>query len=126
MENGFYKVCQTGYTFITAVFFNPDTGEVKREVVRDYDYADGSRDNDELYDMPINEEVRRMWQHHEGVILKGDTIKVVKGRKVKIGTVATVVDIRPYKDCYGRTLTMYAYLSTGERTNIQNCELVPA
>ena len=50
-ENRWYKVSPNdGGTFITADFFNPITGEEKNLCIRDYDYADCSRDNDELYD----------------------------------------------------------------------------
>ena len=53
--DGFFKVAENGGTYVTGVFYNPTTGEVKHELLRDYDYADGSRDNDELYYMPIDE-----------------------------------------------------------------------
>lgn len=120
---GFYKVAQDGGVYITATFYNPDTKEEKTMCVRDYDYADGSRDNDELYYMPINETAKKAWLHNRGIIQVGDTIEVVKGRKVKVGTIAKVVDLRPYKDAYGRTVADYVYLDTGERTNITNCKL---
>lgn len=120
----FYKVAQSGSIFITALFFDPETKEVRNEVVRDYDYADGSRDNDELYYMPIDEEVKKLYLRHIGIISVGDTIEVVKGRKVPIGTIADVIDIRDWKDQYGRVQTRYAYLSNGQKTNITNCKIV--
>ena len=125
-KEGFFKVKQDGGTFICATFFNPATGEEFSECVRDYDYSDCSRDNDELYYMPINEDVFRQWQHHHGVILEGDVIQVVKGRKVPVGTVATVRKKYPFKDKYGRFCTMYLYLDNGMKTNIDNCILVKA
>lgn len=120
----FYKVAQSGGSFIVATFFNPETNEVKTEVVRDYDYADCSRDNDELYYMPIDEDARRAFLRFNGVVSIGDTVKVVKGRKVPIGTIAEVVDIRDWKDQYGRVQTRYAYLSNGMKTSTSNCEIV--
>lgn len=120
---GYYKVKQEGGSYVVATIFNPETGDEKTMCVRDYDYSDCSRDNDEIYEMPINENARKAWMHKHGAILKGDRIRVFKGRKVKVGTIATVTDIKPYKDMYGRVLTMYAYLDTGERTSIANCEL---
>lgn len=120
---GFYKVAENGGTYVTGVFYNPETGEVKRELLRDYDYADGSRDNDELYYMPINEEVRILWLHSMGRILVGDVVEVVKGRKIPIGTIGKVKDIRPYKDRYGRRVADYVYFEDGTRTNIDNCKL---
>lgn len=49
---------------------------------------------------------------------------MVKGRKVKIGTVAKVTELRDWKDHYGRVQTTYAILDTGEKTNVDNCVLV--
>lgn len=121
--DGFYKVGQGGSIYITATFYNPKTKEVIIERVRDYDYADCSRDNDELYYMPIDENVRTQYLHDHGCILKGDTVKVVKGRKVPIGTVAKVIDKKPYNDAYGRMRAMYLYLDNGMRTNENNCVL---
>ncbi len=124
MEKGFYKVGQSGSCYVSATFYNPETKETKTCCVRDYDYADCSRDDDDLYYMEINEEVRKQFMHDNGYILIGDTVKVVKGRKVPIGTVAKVTDERIYKDRYGRIRTLYVYLDNGMKTNINNCELM--
>ena len=102
---GFFKVKQSGGSYVVAVFYNPYTGETRSECVRDYDYGDCSRDNDELY-------------------LAGDTVEVFKGRKVPKGTIATVKSIRPYYDRYGRWVADYAYFTDGQRTNIENCRLL--
>ena len=123
MENRFYKVGQDGGTYVVATLYNPITDETKTQRVRDYDYADGSRDDDELYDMPIDEEVRRIWLHRNGLILVGDTIKVVKGRKIPHGTVGKVVDKKPWRDNYGRTRAIYLYLDNGDKVNEDNCIL---
>ena len=124
MENKYSKISHEGSSFITGYFYNPITKEGKRLVLRDYDYDDCSRDNDELYYMPINEEVRRIYLHDNGIILKDDTVKVVKGRKVPIGTIAKVVSLTEYKDRYGRVQCIYANLDNGQRTNVDNCELL--
>ena len=124
MLNGYRKVNQKGASFIVATFFNPDTGDTITETVRDYDYDDRRNDNDELYYMPIDKEARILWLHHNGQIMANDTIEVVKGRKVKIGTVARVTAIKPVYDRYGRWVADYAYLDNGQRTNIANCKLV--
>lgn len=123
MKGKFYKVHESGGTYVTGIFYNPTTGEVKHELLRDYDYADGSRDNDELYNMPIDEEVRRVWLNRQGIICKGDFIEVVKGRTIPHGTIAKVVDKKPYKDMYGRTQAIYLYLDNGKKINEDNCEL---
>lgn len=121
--DGFFKVAESGGTYVTGIFYNPTTNTVRRELLRDYDYADGSRDNDELYYMPINEEARTLWLHSMGRILVGDVVEVYKGRKVPVGTVGRVKDIKPFKDRYGRTVADYVYFEDGQRTNIENCRL---
>lgn len=127
LPKGFYKVHQSpGGTLICATFFNPDTKESFHCVVRDYDYSDCSRDREELYQVPTNESARRVYLHHNGAILEGDTIKVVKGRKVPIGTIAKVRAIYDFHDKYGRFQCRYVYFEGGGKTNIDNCELVEA
>ena len=123
LEKGFFKVAESGGTFIVDTFYNPETKESYTKCVRDYDYADGRRDDDELYYMEINEDVRRIWLHDKGVIFAGDLVKVVKGRKVPVGTVAKVIEIYDWRDRYGRVQTTYAVLDNGMKTNVNNCIL---
>lgn len=124
LPSGFYKVAQDGSCYISATFYNPDTKETISRCVRDYDYADCSRDNDELYYMEIDEEVKKQWLHDKGIILVNDVVEVIKGRKVPIGTIARVTDKKPYKDKYGRTQAIYVYLDNGMKTNEDNCKLI--
>ena len=122
---GFAKVYQnTSGSLITATFYNVETKERISEVVRDYDYSDCSRDNDQLYRMPIDKDALRRYNVDNNIVFEGATVVVVKGRKVPIGTVAKVEKIVPWCDCYGRTRTTYAYLDNGMRTNIHNCEVI--
>lgn len=121
VKEGFFKVSQQGGSFVTATFFNPETKEEYSELVRDYDYIDKSRDNDELYDMVINEKAAVEWKHHHGEILGGDKVRVVKGRKVPIGTEAMVVDKYPVYDGYHRLVADYLKLDNGMKTNVNNC-----
>lgn len=121
---GFHKVAHEGGCFVTGTFYNPETGETVTGCIRDYDYADGSRDNDELYYLPIDEVARVLWLHSRGIVLTGDTVRVVKGRKVPLGTVGTVESIRPYYDRYRRHVADYVYFTDGQRTNINNVELI--
>lgn len=127
MDNikGFFKVAEDCGGVTVAVFFNPKTKESFSKIVWDIDNDELLYDNEiqMLRFMPINDEVRKIWLKHKGVISIGDTVEVYKGKKVKVGTIAVVQKIIPWKDCYGRTRTIYAYLSTGERTNIENCRL---
>lgn len=121
---GYYKVGQSGCMYIVAYFYNPDTKQHMSKCVRDYEYADKSRDIDELYYMPVNEEVRRIRDRNEGIINVGDMVEVVRGRKLRIGKVATVKAIKPWHDCYGRCKATYLYFTDGTRTNINNCVLL--
>lgn len=118
------KVATNGGSYVVETFFNLDTGEEKRVTTRDYDYSDGSRDIDELYNIPIDEEARTIWHHKHGIKLKGDKVVVNRGRKLPIGSVKIISDIRPYKDRYGRTVCDYAYFTDGTKTNIENCDLL--
>lgn len=123
---GFYKVARSGFGVESCTFFNPETGEHFTKIVWDID-NDRLLDDDTLQVLrflPIDDNIRKIWLKRNGVISVGDTVEVFKGRKVKIGTVAIVVDIKPWRDCYGRIQTTYAYLSTGEKTNIDNCKLL--
>lgn len=121
---GFYKVAQSGGSYVVATFYNPITKEEKTKRVRDYEYADCSRDNDELYYMEIDEEVRKIWLHNGGVILPGDRVKVVKGRKIPKGTEAVVERFFDWKDQYGRIQTRYAVFTDGRKTSVSNLVLI--
>lgn len=122
--SGFAKVNEEGGTFVLAVFYNPETKEYQSVIVRDYDYFDKSRDDDELYYIPIDEDVRRIWMHDNGHILVGDLVVVEKGRNVRIGTVAYVNAIRPVYNKYHRVVNHSVYLSSGEKTYLNNIRLV--
>ena len=124
VKEGFYKVSEQGGSFVTATFFNPVTEEYYTKCVRDYDYADGSRDDDEAYFMQIDETARKAWLKKWGIIEEGDVVEVFKGRKVPIGTVAKVTKIYDWKDCYGRVQATYAVLDNGMKTSVYNCRLV--
>lgn len=124
LENRFYKVSHNGGTYVTGLFVNPITWETKTYCLRDYDYDDGSRDNDELYYMPINEEAAEAWRKHLGIVGVGDVVMVVKGRKIPHGTIAKVARITEWKDCYGRVQTIYAVFEDGRRTSVYNCAIV--
>ena len=125
LENRFYKVEQSGGSFVTAALFNPVTLEEDVEVVRDYDYADCSRDNDELYYMEIHKEAERVWKHHHGQVLVGDVVEVVKGRKLPIGYTGVVKKVSPIYDRFGRWCADYVYFEEyGKRTNVTNVKII--
>lgn len=119
---GFYKVTpDRGLSFITATFFNPITKEIRTECTRDYDYADCSHDNENLYRMPVDLEVQTLYYRYIGYITIGDQVEVYKGRKVPIGTKGTVVRRYPVQDRYNRWVADYVELDNGEKTNVLNC-----
>lgn len=122
--NGFYKVAQNGGTFVTATMFNPITNEVKVLCVRDYDYDDCSRDNDEIYYMDIDEDARKAYLKFKGIVSIGHEVEVIKGRKVPIGTVGVVEKVYDWKDNYGRVQSTYAVLDNGVKVNVNNCKIV--
>lgn len=119
----FKKIMQTGGTYVVATFYDPETKETMTKCVRDYDYSDCSRDDDELYYMPIDDEALRMYRHDNGIISIGDTVKVVKGRTIEHGFIGKVTNIRPCTDKYGRWLADYVYFDDGRKININNCVL---
>ena len=129
LENRFYKVGQGGGSFVTALFYNPVTHETDTVVARDYDYSDCSRDNDEVYYMPIDEAAQEAYRRylnsvHGGNLAVGDTVEVFKGRKIPHGTIAKVTRIYDWKDSYGRVQTTYAVFADGRKTNVFNCRIV--
>jgi len=117
---GFYKVSQSGGTFVTAHYWNPETFEEASFVARDYDY-DGSRDNDSIYYAPVDEKVLRDFQHYNGMILEGDTVVVIKGRKIPLMTQHVVHHKRDVYDRYGRVMAVYLVFTDGLQTNENNC-----
>lgn len=124
-ENRFYKVTENdGSVFVTALFFNPITFEEKSICVRDYDYSDGSRDNDYLYHMPVDLEAVKVWKHKHGKAVNGDRVMIVKGRKIPIGEVCTVSKEYKVYDRYGRFVALYYKFLDGRKTNVDNCVLV--
>ena len=123
---GYHKVSQEGGTFVYAGFYNPETKDYTIRCVRDYDYDDCSRDDDDLYYIEIDENAKRQMLHDQGMILEGDLVVVFKGRNVRVGTVGYITEIRPWKDKYGRVQSYKVTLSGGEKTYLNNVRLMKA
>lgn len=123
---GYRKVLHEGGTFVFGGFYNPETKDFTTRCIRDYDYSDCSRDDDDLYYMEIDEEAVRKMKHDQGFILEGDLVVVYKGRNVRIGTIGYIREIKPWKDKYGRTQSYKVTLSGGERTYLHNVRLLEA
>ena len=123
-ENRFYKIGQHGGTYVVAELWNPVTKEHSSKCVRDYDYDDCSRDDDDLYYAPIDEDAKRDCLHFNGVILEGDDAEVVKGRTIEHGFVGKVMKVKELKDRYGRWIADYIYFEDGRKINMDNCRLV--
>ena len=126
IESGFFKIPHDGGGFVTGRFYNPITKETFTETLRDYDYADCSRDNDSLYFMKVNETVRKKYFHEQGSFFEGDYVEVFKGRKMPIGYIGKVERFYDWKDQYGRTRTTYVVFEDGQKTNYWNCRLYKA
>ena len=124
LENGFYKVAENGFSTTKAIFFNPDTLETYSVTVWDNDDYRVEREHEVEYNERIDDDVRRIYLKHIGVISEGDMVEVYKGRKVPIGTKAKVVRIQPWYDNYHRLKANYAVLDNGMRTNINNCRAI--
>lgn len=123
VENGYYKITKnSGFGYITALFYNPMTKELMDVCVKDLD--DPRNDNEELYNMEVNEKVYELYKHHRGIVSIGDTIEVIKGRKVPVGTIGKVVNEFDYKDQYGRVQAHYFVLEDGTKINEMNCKLI--
>ena len=105
-------------------FFNPDTKESFSEITWDIDrpYINDERVEILRY-LPINGEVKRIYLHHIGRILEGDSVEVFKGRKIPVGYVGVVKSIKPFYDRYGRWQADYIYFADGQKTNYNNCKL---
>ena len=121
-EDGFFKIRERGSTFITGDFFNPVTKELKVLVLRDYDYSDCSRDNDELYQLPIDRDALEAYNAYNGIISEGCMVRVVKGRKVPVGYEGIVVKMKKIYDMYGRFICNYVFFADGQKTSEENCE----
>lgn len=128
MENykGFYKVAEDNGGVCVGTFWNPETKESFSKITWDIDrpYINDDEEIEILRYLPINKDVRSAWLHYNGIIQVNDVVEVVKGRKVPIGTIAKVIDKKPYKDRYGRTQVIYLYFDNGMKTNEDNCRLV--
>lgn len=122
---GFYKVNIDNGGVCVDTFFNPETKESFSKITWDIDrpYINDNEETEILRFLPLNKDVRKEWLTFNGVIQIGDTIEVFKGRKIPKGTIAKVVNIKPFYDCYHRWQCDYAYLDNGQKTNISNCKL---
>lgn len=123
---GYFKVKQSRGSLVTATFYNPETCDEISEAMRDYDYSDCSRDNDDLYYMKVDERVSRLWRHRNGEILVNDIARVAKGHKLPIGKTGRVKEIKPIYNKYHRFVCSYIYFEDGSRTDYANCVLEQA
>lgn len=129
---GFFKVAEDySYSLKHVVMFNPITGEEKNILVDDteygymerYDFNFSPQEIEYLrYDLEVNEIVKNLWLDSKNIIHVGSKVKVIKGRKIPIGTEAVVKSMYDYKDRYGRYVATYLIFENGQKTSILNCE----
>lgn len=93
---GFYKVETRGYSITYATFYNPTTKEEFSQMVADFDDDRVADYNEYLYYLPIDEDVKVMWQHSKGKAFIGDNVKIIKGRKM-LGEVKKIVKEFTYR-----------------------------
>ena len=124
--NGYYKVAENNGGVCVGYFFNPNTKEAFSKITWDIDrpYINDDEITEILRYLPINEDVKKIWMHHNGKILVGDTVEVFKGRKIPIGYIGVVKNIKPFYDRYGRWQADYIYFVDGQKTNYDNCKLI--
>lgn len=121
VPEGFIKVNESGNVFKFGTFYNPKT---KQECVIMEDGDDERDYKPEVLHIPVDKEVRHLWLHEKGIISVGDKVKVLKGRKVPIGTVGLVVGIRKIVNKYGAHMCDYVKLDNGMETSVDNCEMI--
>ena len=124
LENKFYKVSTTGGGYNVATLYNPITHEQKTACILDNDYDEHDRrypNGYELFAETVYREAEEAWQAHNGIIVEGCTVEVVKGRKIPKGYTGIVQKISPWRDYYGRVKAIYIYFVDGKRTSIDNC-----
>lgn len=123
----FYKVAENGRTYVSAIFFNPITKEEFSSTIYDYEDIRVQISAGELYSMPINEEIRKMWLHKNGIIQIGDLVVIARGRKFK-GEQKRVVKEFTYSisGMYGRSYGDIEYLVFEDGTKVakHNCDLI--
>ena len=123
LENRFYKVSHNGGLFVTGLLFNPITKETESVVLADFD-DDRIGVCSHWYDESIDDDARRAYWKHIGIVSAGDIVEVYKGRKIPRGTVAKVVRVYDWRDCYGRVQNTYAVFEDGRKTSVYNCRIV--
>lgn len=126
---GFYKVKESGGTYVVGTFYNPTTNEEFSVCTRDYDYEDGRRDIDELYYLRINEEAKVAWKHAYGAVTYGDLVIIVKGRKM-VGMTKEIADMYVFIPEHCRSwknkmayAKKYLVFVDGTKVASENCEL---
>ena len=128
------------------IFYNPDTKDIGAYCETDWDreglddFYNRTVSSISVCDCPVEvgmdynkqceiaiaeENLRRKAERFkQGIISEGDTIEIIKGRKLPIGAQKVVQEFRPWTDCYGRVQTIYAVFTDGTKTNVNNCKLI--
>jgi len=134
-KDGFFKVrsgCECRGAYIIETFYNPVKNEIREQLVHNLDDYELNRHYEVLYNMPYCTDMQvnayyikedRRIKHSNGVLLAGDIAKIVKGRKLPIGSLKKFAEIQKWRDRFGRVQTYYAVFTDGTRTNIDNCIL---
>ena len=140
--DGFHKIgTDVSPSLVHVAMWNPETKELRRIVVEDYEYAYpdgpfmagsvreyGLDTIERIHDAPVDKDALRDFNIHNNIVFVRAIVKVAKGRKVPIGTTGTVTRIRQIHDRYGRRVSTYADFEaedgTRHSTNIANLTVI--
>lgn len=127
-------VDKSGINFLIATLYDTETEVEEKVIYEDGDYPYGESpflsrkytlaQLDEISKTPIDKDARHAWLKKHGIISVSDTVEVIKGRKLPIGTRGTVVNMWDFTDRFGRTQTNYAKLDSGVSISIENLKIV--
>ena len=132
---GYHKIEHSGFLLITCKLYNPETRDVKRVTVEDFDYPYGESPHlsleeftleelEKIRGMEIDKEARRLYNLHQGRVDVGAIIEVVKGRKYPAGTRGKVIKVYDIKDCYGRFIAEYCITDNGLKVATKNVKVI--
>ena len=127
------KIKEGSGSLSTHYFYNAKTKHLLHIITDDkeYGYREGLTSQEFTWEeldliekTPINKEALKIYNFDNNIIMEGQLVEVVKGRKMPIGYKGIIKKIYPYKDRYGRVQIYTAYFEDGQKTNIDNLKIL--